>query len=455
MPVSKFESMLKTNSVFFFDSADFETIIDHYLTIGKHSLAKKAVKLGLDQHPSSVPLKLLLVELMIFEGAFNTATKLLSEIECLEPNNDEVFMQKATIYSKGKKHNKAINVLRKALDFTEDPQEIWAMLGMEYIHLEDYQNAKQSFKECIALDIEDYASLYNLMYCIDMEGGCEEAIVYLNDYLEKNPYSEIAWHQLGIQYYDLGIYKEALPCFEYAVLIDDTFIGGYFEKAKTLEKQAKYHEAIVNYTITTELDDPTAYAYFRIGECYQKLGNSKASFNFFKKAVHEDPLLDKAWMKLTDVCYMEKEYNKALYYINKALQIDPQNALFWRKSGEVNQKLSMFEEAVISFYKYFELDGKEIDVYVTLIDILIGQSEINEALEVLHNASYIHKDFAELEYRFFGIYYLLEKNNLAKFHLQKALAIDYEYCFIVEELFPSLIQNQELVQVISEFKKTV
>ncbi len=31
--VSKFESMLKTNSVFFFDSNEFENIIHHYLEV--------------------------------------------------------------------------------------------------------------------------------------------------------------------------------------------------------------------------------------------------------------------------------------------------------------------------------------------------------------------------------------------------------------------------------------
>ena len=44
--VSKFESMLKTNSVFFFDSNEFENIIHHYLESGKIALAKKAIKLG-------------------------------------------------------------------------------------------------------------------------------------------------------------------------------------------------------------------------------------------------------------------------------------------------------------------------------------------------------------------------------------------------------------------------
>ena len=68
MSLSKFESMLKTNSIYFFDLLEFEEIIVHYLDSGKHSLAKKAIKLGLEQHPASVVLKLLEVEILIFEN---------------------------------------------------------------------------------------------------------------------------------------------------------------------------------------------------------------------------------------------------------------------------------------------------------------------------------------------------------------------------------------------------
>ena len=66
--LTRFESMLQTNDVYFFDSEEFENIIHHYLERGKMALAKKATKLGLEQHPSSTNLKLFEVEMYIFEN---------------------------------------------------------------------------------------------------------------------------------------------------------------------------------------------------------------------------------------------------------------------------------------------------------------------------------------------------------------------------------------------------
>ena len=455
MSLSKFESMLKTNDVYFFDAAEFETIIEHYLNIGKHTLAKKAVQLGLEQHPTSIQLKLMKVELLIFEDELEEAVKMLTNIEAVEPHNDEVYIQKAVILSKKKKHIEAISILKESLQYIEDPVDIWSMLGMEYLYLDDFENARLNFAKCIDVDYEDYSSLYNIVYCFDMQGNHEDAIKFLNSYLDKNPYCEVAWHQLGRQYFEIGMFKEALTSFDYAVLIDDSFIGGYLEKAKTLEKLDRFEEAIENYLITLELDDPTAYAYVRIGECYEKLNNIHTAIHFYKKAVHEDPLLDRGWILLTNACYSNENFQKALYYINKAIQIDESNALYWRKYGDINLKLNFYEEAVKAFSNCIELGDKEIEIFIALTDILLFLGEFNEALKVLIKAKKIYKEFAEVEYRLCGLFMILDKEEYSLTHLKNALAIDYEYHSIIKELYPSVYEKERVQEIISNHKKVI
>ena len=392
MSLSKFESMLKTNNVYFFDSVEFEEIIQYYFDNGKHSLAKKAIKLGLEQHPTSVNLKLLKVELFIFEDKLQKATSLLLELEAIDPNNSEIFIQRAMIYSKSNKHKEAIDALQKTLSFIDEPIDIWSMIGMEYLYLDDFENARLNFANCIDVDFEDYSSLYNVVYCFDMENKHEEAVLYLNKYINKNPFCEVAWHQLGRQYFVLNMFTEALTSFDYSVIIDESFIGGYLEKAKTLEELKRYEEAIENYIITLELDDPTAFAYVRIGECYEKISQTDTAIKYYKKAVHEDPLLDKGWLLLTNLYQQEKDYQKALYYITKALHIDEGNPLYWRTYAEINLKLNLYEEAVKAFHKCIELEDVSIEIYVGLSDVLLFLGDFNDALQVLVKAKNLYKD---------------------------------------------------------------
>ncbi|CAM1347276.1 tetratricopeptide repeat protein [Tenacibaculum insulae] len=455
MSISKFESMLKTNDVYFFDAVEFETIVEHYLNIAKHSLAKKAVQLGLEQHPSSIQLKLMRVEILIFENELQKATKMLVDIEAVEPHNDEVFIQKALIFSKKKQHIEAIQVLKESLKFIEDPADIWSMLGMEYLYLNDFENAQLNFAKCIEVDYEDYSSLYNIVYCFDMLENHEDAIRFLNSYVDKNPYCEIAWHQLGKQYFELGMYKKALSSFDYSVLIDESFIGGYLEKAKTFEALNNYEEAIKNYLITLELDDPTAFAYIRIGACYENLNNIHTAIHFYKKAAHEDPLLDKAWMLLTNACFNDNDFQKALHYINKAIQIDDANESYWKKYGDINLKLNFYEEAVKAYYTSIELGNEDIEIYIALADLLLFLGDFNDALKIVIKAKKRYQEFAEIEYRLCGLFMILDKEDYSLTHLKNALAIDYEYRLIIKELYPSVFENKKVESIILNYKKAL
>ena len=455
MSLSKFESMLKTNSIYFFDLVEFEEIIVHYLDTGKHSLAKKAVKLGLEQHPTSVDLKLLEVEILIFDNKLEKASQKLRRIELLAPNNDEVFIQKATIFSKNGNHEEAIKNLKTALVHADDKADIWSLMGMEYLYLDDFEKARQSFAKCIEVDYEDYSSLYNVVYCFDMEKNHEKAIIFLNAYLDRNPYSEVAWHQLGRQYFVLKRYKEALTCFDYAVLIDESFIGGYLEKAKTYEQLGEFEDAIKNYMLTLELDDPTAFAYVRIGECYQKLGKLDSAIRFYKKSVHEDPYLDKGWVLLTEAYYEQKDYQKALYYISKALKIDDSNAFYWRKYSDINIKLNCFEEGVKGLERCIELNDFSIEIYLALSDVFLYIGDFNDAIKVLVSAQKIHKKFAEIEFRISGLFFILNKENYGFTHLINGLKIDYGQHSIMQELFPIVSANLKVQELLLNYKKAM
>ncbi|WP_418509407.1 tetratricopeptide repeat protein [Corallibacter sp.] len=444
LPLTKFESMLKTNNVLFFDSEEFENIIHHYLTQGKVALAKKAIKLGLEQHPTSTNLKLFQVEVLVFENKLNQADKILNSLHDLEPQNEEIYIQKANILSKKDDHEKAINVLKKSLELTEDVSDIYSLIGMEYLFLDKFEDAKSYFMKCLETDLEDYSALYNMMYCFDFLEQTEEAIEYLNEYLNNNPYCEVAWHQLGKQYYDLQDYKKALAAFDFAIISDDTFIGAYIEKGKVLEKLKKYQEAIENYSITLKLDDPTSFALLRIGSCYEKLGNQELAVQYYYKTVHEDPLLDKGWIAITKFYTKQRNFQKSLYYINKAINIDAENVTYWKLYAKINQRLNFLEEAERGFKKALELGNYEIDTWLTRGDILLQLGETEAAVYNFLQASEFYPENAEIEYRLAGLYYTLNETEKGSFHLKNGLHFNPEYAFILKELFPKVYNKQQV-----------
>jgi tetratricopeptide (TPR) repeat protein len=453
LSLSKFESMLKTNKVFFFDSEEFEEIILHYLDMGKASLAKKALKLALEQHPKSTGLKLVQVEMLVYDDKLDQAEKLLNELYALEPTNEEIYIQKANIYSKRDNHEKAVELLNIALKHTDDYADVYNLIGMEYLFMDNLEMAKESFIKCLEEDTEDQAALYNVVYCFEFLDQNEEAIAYLNNYIDKNPYSEIAWHQSGRLHYGLKQYEEALRAFDYATLIDDEFLGAFMEKAKSLERLKRYEDAIEAYNRTIELDDPTSYALLRIGKCYEKLGNLAMALKFFNKTVHEDPLLDKGWIAITDFYVRQKNFQKALFFVNKALNIDNENRLYWKRYAAINKEMNFFEEAEVGFRKAVEFGDYELDTWLFWVDMLLFLGEFDSANQTLLQASEYFPEEYELEYRLAGICYILHETEKAKFHLSNALRLDFKNHTILEELFPAVWDKKSVQTMISKYRK--
>lgn len=445
LPLTKFESMLKTNHVLFFDSEEFENIIHHYLNQGKIALAKKAIKLGLDQHPTSINLRIFKVEIYVFEDKLLEADKLLNELYSLDPMNEEIFIQKANVFSKKDDHEQAIKVLKKALELTDDVVDLYSLIGMEYLFLDKFEEAKEFFMKCLDEDLEDYSSLYNIIYCFEFLNQTEEAIVYLNEFLDKNPYCEVAWHQLGKQYYTLKNYKKSLTAFDFAIISDDTFVGAYLERGKVLEKLKKFEEAIENYSITLKLDEPTSFALLRIGSCYEKLKKDDLAVQYYYKTVHEDPLLDKGWIAITRYYNRKRNYPKALYYINKAINIDSDNVIYWKLYSQINLRLNHYEEAERGFKKTLELGNYELNTWLSRGDLLIKLGEPEAAIFNFEQAVEFYPENAELEYRLAGLYFSLNENDKGIFHLKNGLSHNEEYSFIIEELFPD-VSNKVLVK---------
>ena len=453
MSISKFENMLKTNKICFFDSEEFENIILHYLDSGKINLSKKALKLGLDQHPNSIGLKLVQVELLVFENKLDKAEKLLNELQHIDPRNDEVYIQRANIFSKKGSHHKAIECLKVALQYTEDFADVYSLLGMEYLFIDEVLDAKEAFIKCLEHDSEDQTALYNVVYCYDFLDNHQEAIEFLEEFIDHNPYSEVAWHQLGRQYYTLKDYRKAIEAFDFACIIDKNFVGAYLEKGKSYEKIKMFTQAINCYKETLQLDDPSSYVYRRMGCCYEALKNYDKALKYYLRSVHEDPLMDKSWIAIADLYLKKNDFKKALHFVNKALGIDEHNHLYWRRFAIINKDLLFLEEAELGFRKAVEHGDTFLDTWLYWSDTFRLLKDYPQAIEKLLKASDIFNDEYEIEYRLVGLYMLTNQTEKALYHLTNALALNYKNRTLLQEYFPTVWENEQVQAYIQNFNQ--
>ncbi|PDH54585.1 MAG: hypothetical protein CNC90_01215 [Cryomorphaceae bacterium MED-G11] len=437
--------MLKTNTVFYFDSSDFINISHHFIDQANFSLAKKAIKMGLEQHPNNIDLMLLKSELLIFNSKYEDAYKILNFVEEIDPENREVYLQKATIYSKNNLSEEAIEILKSALSFIDDKLEIWNMIAMEFLLLEDFESAIPFFKKCLDYDNEDYQSLYNLIFCYENIGMIDESIGELSSVLEKRPYSKIAWHQLGKIYNKQGKSKESISAFDFAIISDDQFVSAYIEKAKVLEKVKRYNEALENYRLSIELSEPNSFIYFRIARCYIKINNKKLFLEFIKKSVREEPGNEKAWVFLIKYYLKNNNYRQAKYLASKAIinnhnsiKILSLNAIIFKEIGDTKQSIKFYNQ-ILDFKE--NLSWK---IWKRLLKCLIDNKEWTELLRTSLKAKKHYPNKAFLDFIISGCLLKNGKLNEAIYFYQSGKKTSQVPDKLIK-YFPEFDENKTLL----------
>ena len=95
---------------------------------------------------------------------------------------------------------------------------------------------------------------------------------------------------------------------------------------------------------------------------------------------------------------------------------------------------------------YYGNEGKELN----LIDIV---GEFNDAMNVLFKAQKLYRDFAEVEYRLAGLFFILQKENYGFTHLINGMKIDYDYHIILDDIFPTVFEKKNVQKLLLYYKK--
>src|SRR5205809_167047 len=83
----KYEKQQREQSRTFFDTDEYESIVDYYIQAGKPKKAGKVLEQAMSQHPYSVTLLLKKAELLTLNQKFEEALEILEEALLFEQNN--------------------------------------------------------------------------------------------------------------------------------------------------------------------------------------------------------------------------------------------------------------------------------------------------------------------------------------------------------------------------------
>jgi tetratricopeptide (TPR) repeat protein len=245
----------------------YQQLIDTYRDAKQWPQATAVAKEAVAKLPNNRDLRLVLDSQLADQGE---PEKALSDARALlkgTPEDREIYIALAQMYSRLKRWPDAEQAIAKAYDLSnkpEDKQYVEFMRGSIYERQKKYEDAEQSFKRVLAQDPQNATALNYLGYMLADRGvRLEEALGYIKKALQLDPSNGAYLDSLGWAYFKQGNYDQAEEQLRKAsdrMGADPTIqehLGDLYQKTGRLKLAAAHWERALaewNKTVPAEVD---------------------------------------------------------------------------------------------------------------------------------------------------------------------------------------------------------
>lgn len=430
--VNRYEAMVKTNRIAYFDVHEYEIMVDHYVFLNRPEDAINVIRFAKEQHPNSSALIVKRAEIEVTYGHYNDALADLSSVEAFEKNNPDFYLVKGRALMAIGKTDEALAMFEQVLAKSTD-QKLDMLFEVVTI-LEEYDRFELAcgyLKQGIELDPTNTQIYGELGFIEEKMNNTDAAIEAYEKMLDGDPFLSFGWSNLGTLYAKLGKNDKAIEAFDYAIAIDPDVPLSYFSKANALANSGCFKEALEVFFEYSKMDEDPAVTTCCIGECYEKLADYKNAAIFYRKSLEGNPDNPDA---LYGLAVVELEFdNVAESYdlATKAIEMDPNIPEYWFGLGKLNMRLDKIDEAKAAFETAIALDPLDFESWLLLSEIAADES-LTEGIEILQRAIKQNGEVAALHYRLAAYCYLDGKVGESLDAFEKALVLDSE---TAEEFF--------------------
>ena len=323
--VEKFEKMIQSDSSIFLDTDEIEEIILYYFNDGDIGMAERAIELGNSLYPKSININILHSEILLIRGKVNGSLNLIENLLELNENSHDLIFQKAKILNKMQKYKESVSILKNIPHSDQLNYFILDLLLKNYMNIEDYENAIETLIKILNIYPDDKNYFDKLISCYNLSCKEDDAINFLNKYLEKNPYSANAWYEIGKLYLKKNKIKESIAAHEFGIISDESLSSCYVELGKIYELKKDYKKSIYYYKIVNNLNKDSSFSLYRLSKCYEKVGDYDNALKYLNIIIEKDPLYEKAWISIAKYYLRKNDHDKAIENLNKALNIISNN----------------------------------------------------------------------------------------------------------------------------------
>lgn len=428
------------------------------------------------------------IEDCIYEELIEEGLELCDLVLATYPNNTEVMILKGRLLNENSEYKKAVEIFNKVLEVTNS-SEVYSYVAESYLGISENDKAKYyldlaiefenndpylfelfgkyyknvgKYKEAIAyfeksIDKNGFylQNYFEIAYCYERLGQREIAASYYVQFLDYDPFNAVAWYNYGILLNDMKKYEEAIGAYDNALSTNPEFADAWYNKGITYINLGDYHEALECFNQAQLIDKYDEDILFNLAKIHQMLNEYDKAINAYNKLLtlspnNPDALLSRAACYLDNMKFHLAERDILYVYENYDDKKDDALMLLaelYTSIGNAPRAIECYEAVMknISKDKSQENILTIEDVNIALINLYLGEYQIQKAINLLIETLKINPASSECYFMLSKIYNLVDKFNVAKTLEKQACSLEYNLKEIYEHDYP----NQKITKVFS------
>jgi len=171
----------------------------------------------------------------------------------------------------------------------------------------------------------------------------------------------------------------------------------YFQRAHAYFNRKEFVNAIGDMRIALKIDSTRSNYYIFISDLYFTQNKTRDTRDALRKAIKLDSANVEALVKYSQLFYLMRTYDTAMYYVNRGLHFDKTKAVAHFQKGMILKETGDTAKAISSFQTAVELNQQYFEAYMQL-GVLNAARQNSLALGYFDNALNIQPKSIEASY---------------------------------------------------------
>lgn len=308
------------------------------------------------------------------------------------------FNNLGNIYQSLDDIDSALILLERAAKITPELAMVHTNLGNIYLKKGWTQEAIDQYRAALRIHPDEAKTHNNLGNAYLEQGWLDEAISEYETSLKLDPNFADAYRNLARAYCKQELFEQAVAALKSALLLEPKDSGAHSRLGNVYRRMGNYGKAIINYNKALLLKPDSVEAYLGLGLTYNEMGDVDKEIKAYKQllAIGGSSQYTLAALQNLGNAYVEKQmYATAIKQYQKAISIDPANALVRYNLGVAYVKQEDYNSAVAAYSAAVNLEPKLAEAHNGLAGCYYVLKEYDLAWKHLNTARRLGFDVAE------------------------------------------------------------